>query len=144
MEFWTIPEPNSGCLLWLGGVTKHGYVRVDWRGKKGERLNRVVWEEAHGPIPDGLHVLHKCDVRSCVQLQHFFLGTNDDNIADRVAKGRSGTVRGEKNFNAKLTAPLVRLIRLRNRSPREWAEELGVSETLIYMVRSNKIWKHVT
>jgi hypothetical protein len=47
-----------------------------------------VWEETRGPIPDGLHVLHRCDIPACVNIDHLFLGTHSDNMQDIVAKGR--------------------------------------------------------
>ena len=82
-----IPEPNSGCLLWDGAVSRHGYGHVR-RDGKDVVLHRLVWEETHGPIPCGLHVLHRCDVPACVNVDHLFLGTRFDNMQDIVAKGR--------------------------------------------------------
>lgn len=86
-QYRTIPEPNSGCLLWEGAVSRYGYGHVR-RGGKDIVLHRLVWEEANGSIPDGLHVLHRCDVPSCVNINHLFLGTRFDNMQDIVAKGR--------------------------------------------------------
>lgn len=82
-----IPEPNSGCLLWEGATARYGYGHVR-RGGKYISLHRLVWEETHGPIPGGLHVLHRCDVPACVNIDHLFLGTHFDNMRDIVAKGR--------------------------------------------------------
>ena len=98
LAFWTMPEPNSGCLLWLGEVTEYGYVRAKWRNKGVERMNRAVWEHTHGPIPAGLHVLHKCDVRSCLNVAHFFLGTNTENVVDKMAKGRHRSPSGPDHW----------------------------------------------
>lgn len=50
--------------------------------------HRVSYEIEHGDIPKGMHVLHRCDVRPCINPLHLFLGTNSDNIADSVSKGR--------------------------------------------------------
>jgi hypothetical protein len=58
------------------------------RGKRRGREHRLTWEDEYGPIPDGLHVLHHCDVRHCRRIQHLWLGTNDDNVRDRDEKGR--------------------------------------------------------
>jgi hypothetical protein len=56
--------------------------------KRTTFAHRVAWIAFKGPIPPGLFVLHKCDVRSCVNPDHLFLGSNYDNVADMVAKGR--------------------------------------------------------
>ena len=77
------------CHLWTGSTTGPGYGQIGG-GKKGVVLlaHRVAWELAHGPIPDGMCVLHKCDVRACVNPTHLFLGTKKDNTHDMLRKGR--------------------------------------------------------
>lgn len=82
-----IPEPNSGCWLWTGTVSSFGHGNVRIRGKLYQP-HRLAWEEANGPIPPGLWVLHRCDVPSCCNPDHLFLGTNRDNMVDMVTKGR--------------------------------------------------------
>ena len=95
----SIPEPNSGCLLWEGclhhvppsKIPQHGFIQmygsVRLRGKM-VKVHRVMFEGANGPIPDGAQVLHRCDVRLCCNPDHLFLGTNEDNHADKAAKDR--------------------------------------------------------
>jgi hypothetical protein len=100
-RYWqdlVIPEPNSGCLLWTGRYGRHGYGTYGG-GRIGERrqAHRVVWEDVNGPIPDGLFVLHRCDVRGCVNPDHLFLGTAKDNTRDMMAKGRAHFVGGLHN-----------------------------------------------
>ncbi len=81
-----IPEPNSGCWLWTASqVMGYGCIRID---KKTFLSHRISFELYNGPIGDGLHVLHRCDTRDCVNPRHLFLGTNLDNIQDSVKKGR--------------------------------------------------------
>lgn len=83
-----IPEPNSGCHLWLGAVRSGYGVIGSGVGKKVALAHRVSWGLANGPIPAGLCVLHRCDVPSCVNPDHLFLGTIKDNSLDMVAKRR--------------------------------------------------------
>jgi hypothetical protein len=82
-----IPEPNSGCLLWIGNVTSRGYGRVK-RGGKVWQAHRFAWVEANGPIPDGVMVCHHCDNPPCVNVGHLFLGSAADNAQDSSRKGR--------------------------------------------------------
>lgn len=87
-----IPEPNSGCLLWEGCLVRnpgkrrlYGSIRLDG---KMVRTHRLAYQAVHGPIPDGVHILHRCDVGLCCNPDHLFAGDNDSNIADKVAKDR--------------------------------------------------------
>lgn len=93
-----IPEPNSGCWLWDGRYSNAGYGTYGGgRARERVQAHRLAWEEMNGPIPDGLFVLHKCDVRGCVNVDHLFLGTAKDNTRDMMAKGRARFVGGLHN-----------------------------------------------
>lgn len=138
-----IPEPNSGCWLWEGAVNPdgYGYLRI---ARKLTGAHRASWADRNGPIPSGMHVLHRCDVRSCVNPDHLFLGTHADNMADRAAKGRT-FFKGKpsKNPQAKLTWEMVDRIRatIGVVSKRKMAKEMGVSAVTIFLVRTNRAWK---
>ena len=82
-----MPEPNSGCLLWIAGTNHKGYGVLNLDGK-ALKAHRVAWAHRYGPIPPRLQVCHKCDVRSCINTDHLFLGTNRDNVLDMIRKGR--------------------------------------------------------
>lgn len=136
----------NGCIEWQRHINAQGYGMV-WMDGKSERSHRAAWISAHGAIPDELHVLHKCDNRKCINLNHLFLGTNSDNVADKVSKNRQGrpTNKGEQMGLAKLTDAKVRLIRMMPRDipNRRWAVEFGVSIMAISMARNRKTWTHV-
>jgi len=138
----THPEPNTGCWLYAGAENGRGYglIGIDGRQVKAHRFS---WEHHHGPIPAGMHVLHKCDVRLCVNPDHLFLGTNYDNVQDKIAKGRAGTIRGSKCGQSVLTEELVLIIRADARSAPQLAAVLGVSPSAIRACRNGQNWRHV-
>lgn len=78
---------RTPCWMWTASCG-HGYGRLN-TGERVHRAHRVAWGIAHGSIPDGLCVLHKCDNPPCVNVDHLFLGTLKDNVRDMVSKGRS-------------------------------------------------------
>ena len=79
-------EPNTGCWLWDGRDIKgYGAVSV---ANKSKLAHRVSYEYHKGPIPDGMFVLHKCDMPLCINPEHLFLGTHAENMADMKRKGR--------------------------------------------------------
>jgi HNH endonuclease len=154
-----IPEPNSGCWLWTAAVCSGGY------GCIGEPVtrkilcaHRVSWGLHRGMIPDGQWVLHKCDVRACVNPDHLFLGTVQDNGADMAAKGRSllgrkigpqknpgkdFAVKGEGHHFSKLSENQAIEILKSKKKGTLLASKFGVSTSVISEIRSRKAWKHL-
>lgn len=90
-----IPEPMSGCWLWIGQYQCNGYGVISrFKNKKGRKnvmAHRAAYEIYNGEIKEGLLVCHKCDNRLCVNPKHLFLGTAQDNTNDMIFKGRQVT-----------------------------------------------------
>lgn len=85
-------KKTDGCWLWTGYTSTFGYGMMRFMGKS-QNAHRLSWQVHRGPIPDGLSVLHKCDVPACVNPDHLFLGTQSDNMKDCASKGRLNFVR---------------------------------------------------
>lgn len=132
----SIPVPECGCLIWLGSVTTtFGYGVIKIKGRV-RTTHRASWECENGNIPDNLHVLHKCDIPSCVNPDHLFLGTNDDNVYDKTIKGR--VPKGENHWKISLTDEQVNLIRRSTDKTKNLAETYNVSYGAIWQIRNNK------
>jgi hypothetical protein len=99
LTFTEKTEPrDSGCIEWTGHRDPKGYGRFSSQG--GEILvHRLAYTMHFGVDPGELHVLHSCDNPSCCNPHHLFLGTNADNMADRLAKGRQARLFGDANPN---------------------------------------------
>ena len=106
---WTL-EPNTGCWIWTGSAraVKPGYLQYGELvlqknyEQKHFLAHRISWMLRKGEIPDGMDVLHRCDVPLCVNPDHLFLGTQKDNVTDMIQKGRKFVARGERAGSAKL------------------------------------------
>lgn len=140
-ENMVTPEPMSGCHLWTG-TENYGVLSVSGTPYFAHRLSWVIY---NGAIPDGMNVLHRCDVSCCVNPQHLFLGTQLDNVRDMDAKGRrkSNPTRGERHPRHKLTKHDVLAIRSSDELASTLAARMGVSDTLIYGIRKRTHWPHV-
>ena len=147
-RFWAKVEKLAGCWVWTAGLDADGYgefaVPLDgsWKRRRYFKAHRFSWELVNGP-PQKL-VLHKCDNRRCVRVDHLFEGDHVDNIKDCLQKGRF--VRGERQRQAKLTESGIRQIRqlhTNGRSLRSLGKEFGVSTSAISSVVQRKTWRHV-
>lgn len=135
----------SDCIEWQGAKDPNGYGHLTLQ-QKHLYAHRWTWEQAYGPIPDGLCVCHKCDNPSCINLEHLWLGTKEDNWADMRAKKRhrGGGARGTAQHLAKLTDDDVRAIRASDEIQIVLAKRYGVSQTTISNIRCGNTWRHVS
>ena len=91
-RFWSRVIKADGCWQWTGPTFPFGHGSISAHGKT-TRAHRVSWELHNGPIPVGMHVLHKCDNPPCVNPEHLYLGTNVENTRDRDARRRQANSR---------------------------------------------------
>lgn len=135
---------KNGCWLWNGSKNNNGYgqCRVN---KKLLLAHRYIWEITNGPIPEGLHVLHKCDVPNCVNPEHLFLGDHQANMNDMKIKGRMA--KGEGYGFSKLT--LQEVFEIRNSyqpgtsgeySQAGLAQKYHINQSEISRILNHKRW----
>ncbi len=141
-DSFVMPEPMSGCFLWIGGTDADGY-GCFWYEGKTVKAHKMSWIMNFGSIPDNQCVLHKCDNPPCINPNHLFLGSNKDNTQDSIKKNRRAIFYGDENPVSKLTSTDVALIRTSKTKQQILAKELGVTRSLISMVRNRKIWRHI-
>lgn len=145
-RLWAKVEKTDTCWLWTGAL-QQGYGRMFYAAAdRHPRLaHRVAWELTHGPIPDGMFILHHCDNPRCVRPDHLFLGSQLDNMRDRSAKGRAARLRGELQGGAKLTWEKARQIRILyatgDITQDQLATRFNVGPTAIYDVLRNHTWQ---
>lgn len=133
-------EVVTECAEWEGSRTKAGYGHRWWKGKL-QYTHRIAWEEANGEIPKGMEVCHRCDNPACYLVEHLFLGTHQDNLADMVKKGRMS--RGERRRNHKLTEEQAKEAMTRMKGGESQASIgrcLGVSRGAIQDIRRGRSW----
>lgn len=147
---------ESPCFEHTGCKLPNGYGKVGMGGKTW-LAHRLAWTMFVGPIPEGMHVCHRCDNRACVNVNHLFLGTRRDNMQDMIAKGRARFVgltsanyrppeprRGDLNGRAKLTAEQVADIRQAGGERMvDTARRFGVSFSTVQRIKSGVGWSHL-
>lgn len=152
-EAKTIAVPESGCWLWTAATNGRGAVKGAGYGnyydpvrRRLMRAHRYAYERYVGPIPDGLHVLHKCDVSICVNPNHLYLGTNKQNMEDKSTRNRAPDQRGVRNPRALLSQEDIErawALWKKGLSQEKVAAIFGVHQTTISHAFTGRRWPHI-
>lgn len=154
-RFWPKVKITRGCWLWTGCLDKAGYGQINKGAHAGNlRAHRASWLLAHGSIPRGVHVLHRCDNPPCVRPSHLFLGNDGDNARDCASKGRNffqkhpeRHIRGDTHPDAKLShAKVGEIIRRHAAGETQSAlgKSFGVSQAAIWYALNGRTWRRYT
>jgi hypothetical protein len=136
------------CIEWSGCRNRAGYGSKKVGGKT-MLAHRWVFETEKGPIPDGLYVLHHCDNPPCVNPEHLFLGTHQDNMDDRQRKGRTcppPPTKGSACPWSRLSdadAAIIRHLAHCDVNQPRLAKLYGISQTMVSRIKLRKAWAHV-
>lgn len=136
---------EGDCLCWTGHINRSGYGSV-WHDGQNRDVHRVSFALHHGDIPAGMHVMHRCDNRRCINPAHLCLGTRQDNMTDMLNKGRHRCSHGIAHHNAKLTPEIAAEIRrrfvgyCRRNGARALSREFGVTPAAVLCVLKGATW----
>jgi len=136
---FSMPEPNSGCWLWLACVDGYGYGwlrhREPERTARNVMAHRLSWATWRQPLLAGQDVLHRCDLPACINPDHLFIGDHDANMRDMASKGRavSGCY--------KLSLEQVLAIAVDTRTHEAIAQDYGVCATHVGRIIRGETWR---
>jgi hypothetical protein len=136
-----IPEPNSGCWLWLGALDDHGYARLKVASYQPPvKVHRYIWEQCNCiKLPTETHACHSCDNPPCINPEHVFPGDALLNRQDSMRKGRHNF--GARNGGARLSATRALEIMTSQDSDEAAAERFSVSVGHVYAIRRGIKWR---
>jgi hypothetical protein len=143
-----LPESDK-CIIWKGRLDRKGYGTLSVKSIK-MKAHRFSYQKYIGEISEGLCVCHSCDNPSCVNPKHLWLGTSQENIMDKISKGRDidpPKLLGELNYNSRFNEETIKLIRKEHKESKtsftDLARRYGVTRCAISLIVKRKTWKHV-
>jgi len=142
----TSPHVSTPCWLWKGG-TIGPYGRFYWK-RETERAHRLAFRLWVGPLTPGLHVCHRCDTPLCVNPDHLFGGTNEDNHRDKIRKGRQAkgeAASGGRKGTGTVTSDLARAVRLAadvGVRQADIARATGIHRSTVSLIVRGKVWRY--
>lgn len=140
-RFWRHVEKTDGCWLWIGARNHNNYGRLADSTRPGHAnlAHRIAWELTYGPIPDGMCVCHTCDNPPCVNPDHLWLGTHDDNMADRTAKGRD-PLPPDVHIKMEIAAQIREEYAAGGVTHRVLSERYGIDQSSVTRLINGKMW----
>jgi hypothetical protein len=145
-RFWSRVYKFESCWEWFGNTNRKGYGIIRQNGIS-IATQRASWRLHNGAIPNGMHVLHTCDMPWCVNPAHLYLGKNEDNIRDKVMRGRTAKSIGAKNGQAKLTETDIAQIRVlyweQNIYQHQIATQFNISQPEVSRIVHDKRWNSI-
>jgi len=149
-RLWSLIDRSGGpdaCWPWMSCRERDGYGVTRWKGKRTQRVHRIVWEVTKGKIPKGKFVCHACDNPSCVNPKHLYLGTPKNNTEDLYARGSPVAFGpGEDHPMAKLTENDVIEIRRLHATgikSKDMEKRFGISQASVSLIVNRKGWTHI-
>lgn len=140
----SMPVPECGCWIWLSSTNKR-YGQLNLR-KSIVSAHRLSWQVFRGEIPEGMHVLHRCDVRECINPDHLYLGSDLENARDRVAHGTQNVPPRMLGSNHPMALiDEVTAIEIKNAVGTHTAisKRFGVSRSTVGHIKTGRQWSHV-
>lgn len=134
-------NPETGCLEWVGSLSKSGYAQIWVTGLGCSRAHRVVWALNHGD-PGEMSVCHECDNPKCIDIDHLWLGSHLENMKDCHKKLRGAY--GNRSGNSKLTTEQCLLIVSDERTLKSIADHYDVSIYTIFCIKKGITWGKLT
>lgn len=142
-RFWPKVDKSGDCWVWTGHRTLGDY-GLFWINEKDERAHRVSWQFHNGSVPDEMHVLHHCDNPPCVNPDHLWLGTDADNVRDKVKKKRHcyGSHHGGSKVDES-DVLIIRELRSIGTSVKALSWLFDIAEVTIYQISQGISWRHI-
>jgi len=136
---------SDECIIWPYRKTQKGYGQITKSTGFG-RAHRYSYSVHVGKIPKGMHVLHTCDQRDCINPNHLWIGTHSENMQDMLKKGRGHKARGEKQGSSKFkTWQVEHIIKLCHLGhyQQDIAARFNTVQSTISCIHLGKSWKHL-
>jgi hypothetical protein len=136
-RFMSYVEKTDSCWIWKGTIKRGGYGKLCFKENKSAIASRVAYELFNGPIQDGMYICHLCDVPSCVNPDHLWVGSHMENTLDMIEK--------ERQHSKLLSMDIIELRRLwqQGASNASLCERFNITSGTVSSIIHRRIWKHV-